>query len=84
MRAGSLLHADDAGLIAQHVVELGDLGQHVAHALLARGVGDVHEIHLAASFLPRCTTEYTLTLCLANTPAIAASTPERSATLKRM
>ena len=35
-------------------------------------------------FLPRCTTEYTLTLCLANTPAIAASTPERSATLKRM
>ena len=41
--------------IAQHVVELGDLMQHVA-LCSSRGMGDVDEIHLAAFlFLPRCT-----------------------------
>lgn len=79
-----VLNADDAGLGAQDVLKPADLLEHAAHARLAGGVRDIAEVHRLMLALPRCTTLRTLTPCLANTPAIAARTPERSATEKRM
>ena len=56
-----------------------------ARTLFSRAVWVTYVMStLLPSFLPRWMTECTLTSWLANTPAMAASTPERSATAKRM
>ena len=65
-RGNLYLHADDAGLVGRSTsASSSAISASTSRTLFSRAVWVTYEIHLAA-LLPRCTTEYTLTLCFAN------------------